>query len=154
MHRRSIMIRAALLALVCVGCVDATSESESASRSVSRVDVTEVEFSVTVSADANAGLVLFLVRNDGTEEHEFIVVRTDLSIGALPTNPDGSFNEDGEGVEVVHEEEDIHPGSTRGALADLEAGHYVLMCNRVEIEEDGEIESHFAMGMVTDFNVK
>jgi hypothetical protein len=77
-----------------------------------------------------------------------------LTIGALPTNPDGSFNEDGEGVEVVSETEDIHPGSTRGVLVDMEAGHYVAMCNRVEIEEDGEVESHFAMGMVTDVNVK
>ena len=37
---------------------------------------------------------------------------------------------------------------------DLEAGDYVLLCNIVEEEEDGEVESHFAEGMHTTFTVE
>jgi hypothetical protein len=36
---------------------------------------------------------------------------------------------------------------------DLEAGTYLLLCNVVEEEETGEVESHFAEGMHTTFTV-
>ncbi len=118
------------------------------------VDVSLIEFSVTVSrASAAAGLVRFTVHNDSAETmHEFVVVRTDLAIDALPTNEDGSFDEQGAGVTVVDEIEDIEPFASHVLTLDLPAGHYVLLCNMVEIE-DCEVESHFAEGMRTDFDV-
>jgi hypothetical protein len=79
-------------------------------------------------------------------------VKADLSIAELPTNPDGS-DEEGDGVEVVDEIEAIEPGDQARLSVDLEAGHYVILCNMVEVEEDGEVESHFAEGMHTDFTV-
>jgi hypothetical protein len=100
-----------------------------------------------------AGAVDFHVINQGTHEHEFVVVRTDLSIAELPTNPDGSFDEEGDGVEVIDEIEDIEPGGQASLSVELEAGHYVLLCNKVIVLDNGEVISHFAMGMATDFTV-
>jgi len=151
---------AILIALaIGVGCsADETSvdRAVSSSNAVAIVDVSLVEFSVTATpATVGAGRILFRVHNDGDEDvHEFVVVKTELTIAELPTNPDGSFNEEGEGVEVIDEVETIRHGATRGLSLTLESGHYVLMCNRVEIEENGEVESHFAEGMRTDFNVE
>jgi hypothetical protein len=127
---------------------------ESAS-SVSIVDVTLVEFAVTATpASAPAGNILFRLHNIGDDAmHEFVVVKTDLTIAELPTNPDGSFDEEGAGVEIIDEVETIKAHASHGLRLELEAGHYVLLCNRVEVEEDGSIESHFAEGMHTDFNV-
>ncbi len=112
------------------------------------------EFSVTPARDTvRAGAIRFMVLNKGTEFHEFVVVKTDLSIAELPTNPDGSFDEEGAGVEVIDEIEEIDPGQMERLTLTLEAGHYVILCNRVEIE-DGEVESHFAEGMVHDLEVQ
>jgi hypothetical protein len=63
------------------------------------------------------------------------------------------FDEEGDGVEVVDEVEDIASGSTADLRVDMEAGAYVLLCNLVE-EEDGETESHFEEGMHTGFTVE
>ena len=116
--------------------------------------VKEKEFSVTPSPKKlSAGTVRFMVLNQGEEFHEFLVVRTDLSIANLPTNPDGSFDEEGAGVDVLDEIEHIDPGTMGTLTLTLESGHYVLLGNRVEID-DGEVESHFAMGMVTEINVR
>jgi hypothetical protein len=138
----------------CSGEDVSVSELSSASNAINIVDVSLVEFSVTVAEPtAPAGRIRFRVHNDGDVElHEFVVVKTELAIAELPTNPDGSFNEEGEGVEVLDEIEDIPAHATRGLTLTLAAGHYVLLCNRVEVEEDGEVESHFAEGMRTDFN--
>ena len=129
--------------------------SEPSCTSVQQVQVSLVEFSVTPTPSAvNAGNVEFDVRNDSPETiHEFLVVKTSFSIAELPRNPDGSFDENCPSAPVIGEIEDIDPGVTVMLTLDLSPGHYVLLCNMVEVEEDGEIESHFAQGMHVDFNV-
>jgi uncharacterized cupredoxin-like copper-binding protein len=103
---------------------------------------------------ASAGSVTFDVENVGPDDiHEFVVVRTDLPASDLPTAEDGSFDEEGEGVEVLGELEDLEVGSTESLTLDLDPGPYVLLCNLVEAEEDGELESHYQMGMWIDFEV-
>ena len=145
----------ALLAGCTADHVSVSQQDINAAANLSIVDVSLVEFSVTATpSTAGEGSVLFRAHNDGEEaRHEFVVVRTDLTISELPTNLDGSFDEEGAGVVVIDEIETIRRHATRTIRLDLEAGHYVLLCNIVEEEEGGEIESHFAEGMVTDFNV-
>jgi uncharacterized cupredoxin-like copper-binding protein len=118
------------------------------------VDVSLREFSIAPSvASAPAGTVTFEVTNDGPNDvHEFVVVRTDLAPDALPTDADGSVLEDGEGMEVINEIEDLAVGASETLMLTLEAGSYVLICNIVE-EEDGETEAHYALGMRTAFTV-
>jgi len=128
---------------------------QSSDSAVSPLLVRLDEFKVTPSrASVKAGAIKFLIVNQGEEIHEFVVVKTDLSADELPTNADGSFDEEGEGVEVIDEIEEVEPHHLATLRVSLEAGHYVILCNRVEVEEDGEVESHFMMGMHFDLEVK
>jgi hypothetical protein len=118
------------------------------------IDVQLTEFDVTADpASASAGDLEFAVENVGAETHEFVIVKTDLAAAELPVLEDGSFDEEGEGVEVVDEIEDIASAATANLTVSMEAGSYVLLCNLVE-EEDGEAESHYAEGMHTGFSVE
>jgi hypothetical protein len=78
------------------------------------VDVTVQEFAVIpAESSAPAGDVTFDVTNEGPDDvHEFVVFKTDLAPDALPTVADGSVDEEGEGVELIDEIEDITIGDT------------------------------------------
>jgi uncharacterized cupredoxin-like copper-binding protein len=96
--------------------------------------------------------VTFSVTNDGPDDiHEFVILRTDLDPADLPTDEHGAVTEDGEGIEVVDEIEDIPVGETQEVTVDLEAGSYVLLCN---IYSEDEQEAHYAEGMRTAFDVE
>jgi uncharacterized cupredoxin-like copper-binding protein len=56
-------------------------------------------------------------------------------------------------IEPVDEVEDIPSGGSGELTVDLEEGSYVLFCNIVQEEEDGEVESHYQNGMRTAFTV-
>jgi uncharacterized cupredoxin-like copper-binding protein len=141
-------IRAALIGLpLVIGLV-------ACGAAATTVDVSVREFSIAPSvASVPAGTVTFEVTNDGPNDvHEFVVVRTDLAADALPTDADGAVLEDGEGMEVIDEIEDLAVGASETLTLTLEAGSYVLICNIVE-EEEGETEAHYAMGMRSAFTV-
>ena len=100
-----------------------------------------------------AGSVTLEVTNAGPAlAHELVVVRTDLAAADLPTREDGSFDEEGEGVEVLGEVEELPPGATESLTLDLPAGHYVFLCN-VVADQDGQPFSHYAQGMRVDIEV-
>ena len=118
------------------------------------IEVRLLEF--TVAADpqsASAGDVTFNASNIGEDTHELVVIRTDLAADALPTAEDGSVDEAGEGIEIVGEIEDLAATAEGSATFTLEAGNYVLICNVVEEEDDGTVESHYNEGMHTTFIV-
>jgi uncharacterized cupredoxin-like copper-binding protein len=116
------------------------------------VDVTLQEFAVSaVPTSVDAGDITFDVTNDGPDdEHEFVVVRTDLDPTGLPTKEDGSVDEEGEGIEVVDEVEAIAPGDSESLTVALDAGAYVLICNIYDPDED---EAHYQEGMRLGFTV-
>ena len=116
------------------------------------VDVTLQEFAVVTSAaSATAGDVTFNLTNSGPDDtHEFVIVKTDLDAGALPTDANGAVDEAGEGMEVIDEVEDLAVGATAELTATLAAGKYVLICN---IWDETEGEAHYAKGMRTAFTV-
>ena len=158
---RIVAVALSTLALAAVACTPAgSSGSASASASAAggggtTVNVTIKEFEVAPEVtSAPAGTITFHVTNDGPDDvHEFVVVKTDLAPDALPTVDDGSVDEEGEGIEVSGEIEDIPVGESQDVDMTLEAGAYVLICNIVE-DEDGEAEAHYAMGMRTAFTVE
>ncbi|HEV8572773.1 MAG TPA: hypothetical protein VGR49_06975 [Actinomycetota bacterium] len=117
------------------------------------VSVTVQEFSVIPAQDsAPAGTVTFDVENKGPNDtHEFVVIKTDLAPDALPTDENGAVLEEGEGMEVIDEIEDIAVGDTPSLTVDLEAGSYVLICN---IYHEEEKEAHYSEGMHTAFTVE
>ena len=103
---------------------------------------------------AGAGTVNIGGHNHGKYPHQVTVIKTDLAADALPTLDDGSFDEEGEGVEVVDEIEDIAAGADGEVTANLESGGYILLCNLVEEEDSGETESHYEEGMHAAFTVQ
>lgn len=121
----------------------------------STVDITLQEFAVIPSpGSASAGEITFNVTNEGPNDpHEFVVFQTDLAVDALPTSEDGSVNEEGEGITLIDEIEDIAVGDAPTLTVSLDAGNYVFVCNIVE-EEDGVIESHYQEGMRVGFTVE
>lgn len=133
----------AALALVSTAC---SSGGES-------VDVTLQEFAVIPStASVSSGEVTFNATNEGPNDvHEFVVFKTDLAPDALPTDADGVVDEEGEGLELVDEIEDIEVGDEASLTVDLDAGNYVLICN---IYDEDEQEAHYQEGMRTGFTVE
>ena len=117
------------------------------------VAVTLQEFAVLPSpSSASAGEITFQVTNDGPEDiHEFVILKTDLDAAELPTDEHGAVSEDGEGIEVIDEIEDIPVGETQEVTVTLEAGNYVLLCNIYDEDED---EAHYMMGMRVAFPVQ
>jgi uncharacterized cupredoxin-like copper-binding protein len=116
------------------------------------VNVTLSEFSVALDkTEIAAGSVVFEVTNSGPNDvHEFVVIRTDLDPGSLPTDSTGAVDEAGGGMEVEGEIEDIAVGSSDSLTLDLAAGKYVLICN---IYDKDENEAHYAEGMRAAFTV-
>ena len=146
-RRRAVILVAtvAALSLVAAGC----------SGDETTVDVTVQEFAVIPgSSSAPAGDVTFDVTNKGPDDtHEFVVFKTDLAPDALPTVADGSVDEEGEGLELIDEIEDIAVGDTPTLTVSLDAGSYVFICNIVE-EEGGETIAHYQQGMRVAFTAE
>jgi uncharacterized cupredoxin-like copper-binding protein len=120
------------------------------------VAVTLQEFAVSAQpATVPAGSVTFEVSNTGPDDvHEFVVIQTDLGATELPVDEDGAVLEDGGGMTVVDEIEDIPVDDTQALTVDLTAGSYVLICNILQEEPDGTLEAHYAEGMRTGFTVE
>jgi hypothetical protein len=128
------------------------------------IDVKLQEWSVVPdSTSAPAGEITFDVQNAGKKDHEFMVVRTDLDLTALPSEKNGSFDMEGDDVEVVdamnaamHGDDEhtvVEPGKDKDFEYELEEGAYVLLCNLVDEKDGKETDVHFKMGMRIPFEV-
>ena len=107
------------------------------------VDVALVEFAVNLAQDtADAGTLTFNVSNDGTEDHTFRVIKTDLAPDALPK---ANALVDEAQLDVVANIQQFAAGETQQVSPDLEAGSYVLICN---------IPGHYDLGMRAAFTVE
>ena len=146
------LIAAGSLALV--GCTSggATPSPVAGGGEATTVAVTLQEWAVVPAADsAPAGEVTFEVTNDGPEDiHEFVVLRTDLVPADLPVDENGVVSEEGEGIEVIDEIEDIPVDASEDLTVSLDAGSYVLLCN---IWSEDEGEAHYQTGMRVAFTV-
>jgi uncharacterized cupredoxin-like copper-binding protein len=152
-HTRNLLAATAAIAIATAGCTTTgESPTPAGGDGATTVAVALQEWSVLPAADsAPAGDITFEVTNDGPEDiHEFVILRTDLDPADLPTDENGAVTEEGEGIEVIDEIEDIPVGETQELTATLEAGSYVLLCN-IWDEEEGE--AHYTMGMRTAFSV-
>lgn len=97
-------------------------------------------------SSAPAGEVTFEVTNSGDQEHEFVVILSELSLEDLPFDEAADeVLEDDPAVTVIDEIESIMPGETKTLTVTLDAGTYALICN---------LEGHFRMGMRSAFTVE
>jgi len=147
-------IRRLVLATMVVGAVaGGFAPSLAATAKPPKLKVQLIEFQVTPALQYVAkGKINFVVKNAGTEKHEFAIVRGD-NPAALPTKADGSVDESQIAKrDKVGELENLKKGKTKSKTFKLSAGSYILFCNTVDREEDGTIVSHFARGMYTTIN--
>jgi uncharacterized cupredoxin-like copper-binding protein len=96
------------------------------------VGVTLDEFKVQFDTNSvPAGKVTFEITNTGHEKHELVILRTDLNVNAIPENSSekNKLTENGTGVVHVTEYDGVDPGKEHNLVADLPAGHYLLLCN-------------------------
>ena len=118
-----------------------------------QVVLTLDEWTINPSIEPKGGVVTFVAENTGKEEHELVIVKGDNAEG-LPKDADGAMDEDKlpEGS-LIGEIEPFPAGQLCKGAFTLTAGKYVLLCNIVEVEPNGEKESHFKEGMHVPFTV-
>jgi uncharacterized cupredoxin-like copper-binding protein len=107
---------------------------------------TEKEWAIEISSSLHeAGTTTFNLQNLGTIAHEFLVVRSDKSATELLASVDAGTNRiDEEQLNVIDEQPEYDPGVPGMVTVNLEAGHYVVMCN---------IAGHYNAGMYADLEV-
>ncbi len=129
----------ALAGAVIAGCGKASPRSTAGPV----VPITERNFHISAPTHLAAGPVTFRIRNDGPDEHEFIIAPA--RPGGLPLRRDG-LTVDEEAIEESEPGslEPAKPGSVRYLHVDLAPGRYVFFCN---------MEGHYMGGMHEEVTV-
>jgi uncharacterized cupredoxin-like copper-binding protein len=97
------------------------------------------EWHVAVPNSIHAGTVVLEAANFGTIQHELLVFKSDLPPSGFPLDPDGNIIEDGPGINLVSDGDNLDPGTTQSRTVDLtQPGSYLFLCN---------IPGHFKAGM-------
>ena len=105
------------------------------------VSVHMQDYKVILSVETvKAGTVKFGIKNEGSMEHSFELIRTDLPFDKLPTTGDAKAKEDG----LIKQVKSIAVGKVSVVSADLAAGKYVIICN---------VAGHYQLGMRAAFTV-
>jgi uncharacterized cupredoxin-like copper-binding protein len=96
------------------------------------------------TAEVKAGKVTFEITNSSkSKEHEFLIIKTDMTFDQFPTKDSGSRVDEGK-LEGMDEFGDLETGETKSWTTELSPGRYVLFCNK---------RGHFPAGMRTTFMV-
>ena len=127
------------LALLVVSCAQPAESAPSDSQVVAELADSKITVNVP---SVKAGKVKIGVRNLGTMEHSFEVIKTDLAPDKLAVDgASAKANEDGK----VGEIKSIAAGKSAAVTIDLVPGKYVFICN---------IAGHYQLGMRTGFTVE
>lgn len=104
------------------------------------------EWKVAVPTTMKAGPADFSITNSGTIEHELLVFKSDLDPSAYPKDSAGGIDEEGAGVSLISDGDNIAIGGSQPRTVDLsKPGKYLFVCN---------IPGHFQAGMFTVVTVK
>jgi uncharacterized cupredoxin-like copper-binding protein len=98
------------------------------------------EWKVVLTGTIKAGKTDLTINNVGVAAHEFLVFKSDRDASAYPMDKAGNIKEEGAGVALISDGENIDPGGTQTRTIDLEPGRYLFVCN---------IPGHFRQGMFT-----
>jgi len=126
------------LAIVAVSCGAPADSAPADSQVVAEL----ADYKITVNVPSvKAGKVKIGVRNVGTMEHSFQVLKTDLPPDKLPVDgASAKAKEDGKVGEIAS----IPAGKSAAVNLDLTPGKYVFICN---------VAGHYQLGMHTGFTV-
>jgi len=106
--------------------------------------VSLTEWKVIVDGTIRPGKTKLTIHDIGVAAHELLVFKSKLAPSAFPTDKSGDILEDGPGVKLLSDGENIDPGATQTRTIDLAPGTYFLVCN---------IPGHFKQGMFTKVTV-
>jgi uncharacterized cupredoxin-like copper-binding protein len=123
------LVLLAVISGLVAACGVATSTTPSDQKLIT---VTLDEYHVRIDATSvPAGTVTFQVNNMGTQKHEFVILKTDLAVAALPADPAvvNKVQEDTAGVQHVDEISELVPGGLQTLTVALTPGTYILVCN-------------------------
>jgi uncharacterized cupredoxin-like copper-binding protein len=112
------------------------------------VHVTEFTYGIQLAnTTIAAGNTVFVAKNTSSIPHEFVLFKTDRPASDLPLKADGTADEESPLVEDVADSGSAFgPGETRLITADLEPGHYAMLCNLPP--------NHYKSGMHIDITVR
>jgi uncharacterized cupredoxin-like copper-binding protein len=129
----------ATLALLVVACAGPAAEAPPGSQVVAEL----ADYKITVNVPSvKAGTIKIGVRNLGTMEHSFQVLKTDVPQDKLPVDgASAKAKEDGKVGEIAS----IPVGKSAAVTLDLAPGKYVFICN---------VAGHYGLGMHTGFTVE
>lgn len=103
------------------------------------------EWHIAAPSGITAGSVVLEAANFGTIQHELLVFKSDLPPSSYPVDSNGNIVEDGPGITLLSDGDNIDPGSTQTRTADLtQPGSYLFVCN---------IPGHFKAGMFSPLTV-
>ena len=109
---------------------EATTEAGTAGGAALEIKMDDYLFAPK-NGQAKAGKTVITAPNVGAVEHELVLFRTDMNPAKLPTEADGSVDE--EKLDEVAEEggeiADVEPGDSKSETFDLKPGKYVMFCN-------------------------
>lgn len=151
MRSRLLLLPFLLLVPLAIACSSSdpepTATSEPAATATTstgtEVDVTLNEWDVQLdSTTLAAGEYSFNVKNDGTQIHELVIVRTDTAIEDVAVSG-GVADLEAVGT-VLGSVTDMSARAVESLSVALDAGNYLFVCN---------IPGHFALGMVTEVTV-
>jgi uncharacterized cupredoxin-like copper-binding protein len=114
------------------------SAAPSASAATNTIDLTE--WKVAVATTMTQGTSTFTISNLGTIPHELLVFKSDLEPSAYPVDAAGDIQEEGAGVTLLSDGDNIDPAGSQVRAIDLAPGTYLFVCN---------IPGHFKAGMFT-----
>jgi uncharacterized cupredoxin-like copper-binding protein len=152
-HMLQLRVQALAFAIIATGL--SSISASAADMTKAKAEPTTVEVAMTNRQDGSQvmmlsknvvrqGPVLFKVANySANMVHEFLVLRSDLDLGAFPME-DGGTRVDESKLEGIRELGDLDPGKSGEMRVTLKPGRYVLFCN-----EPG----HFKAGMVAILRV-
>lgn len=103
------------------------------------------EWHIDAPTTIKAGSVILEAANFGTIQHELLVFKSDLTPSGYPVDKNGDIIEDGPGIKLVSDGDNIDPGGTQTRTVDLtQPGSYLFACN---------IPGHFKAGMFSAVTV-
>lgn len=104
------------------------------------------EWKVDMPATLKAGQADFTISNAGTIQHELLVFKSNLDPSAYPKDSAGDIDEEGPGINLISDGDNLDVGGTQPRSVDLsKPGKYLFVCN---------IPGHFQQGMFTLVTVK
>lgn len=106
--------------------------------------VSLTEWKVVVTGTIKSGKTDLTIKDIGVAPHELLVFKSNLAASAYPLDKAGNIIEEGGGVTLISDGENIDPGGTQTRTIDLAPGHYLFVCN---------IPGHFRQGMFTAVTV-